>query len=74
VVSFTPWPLYPRLIAPGIHWIGAVLDAVVKRKIPSPRREPNPRTPIVQHVAQRYTKIYKLIKREQVMFFLYTIQ
>jgi hypothetical protein len=26
----------------------AVLDAVVKRKIPSPRRESNPRTPIVQ--------------------------
>jgi hypothetical protein len=26
----------------------AILDAVVKRKIPSPRRESNPRTPIVQ--------------------------
>jgi hypothetical protein len=25
----------------------AVLDAVVKRKIPSPRRESNPRTPII---------------------------
>jgi hypothetical protein len=33
----------------------AGLDAVVKRKIPSPRRESNPRTPIVQPVAQRYT-------------------
>jgi hypothetical protein len=33
----------------------AVLDAVVKRKIPSPRRESNPRTPIVQPIAQRYT-------------------
>jgi hypothetical protein len=33
----------------------AVLDAVVKRKIPSPRRESNPRTPLVQPVAQRYT-------------------
>jgi hypothetical protein len=33
----------------------AVLDAVVKRKIPSPRRESNPRTPIVQPVSQRYT-------------------
>jgi hypothetical protein len=31
----------------------AVLDAVVKRKIPS--RESNPGTPIVQPVAQRYT-------------------
>jgi hypothetical protein len=47
--------------APGTHWIGewvgprAVLDAVVKRKIPSPRRESNPRTPIVQSIAQRYT-------------------
>jgi len=33
--------------APGTHWIGgwvgprAFLDAVVKRKIPSPRRESN---------------------------------
>jgi hypothetical protein len=35
----------------------AVLDAVVKRKIPSSRRESNPRTPIVQPVAQRYTDI-----------------
>jgi hypothetical protein len=33
----------------------AVLDAVVKRKIPNPRRKSNPRTPIVQLVAQRYT-------------------
>jgi hypothetical protein len=51
----------PRERAPGTHWIGGlvgprdVLDAVVKRKIPSPRREPNTRTPIVQPVAQRYT-------------------
>jgi hypothetical protein len=33
----------------------AVLDAVMKKKIPSPRRKSNPRTPIVQPVAQRYT-------------------
>jgi hypothetical protein len=51
----------PRERAPGTHWIGgwvgsrAVLDAVVKRKIPSLRLESNPRTPIVQSVAQRYT-------------------
>jgi hypothetical protein len=51
----------PRERAHGTHWIGdwvgprAVLDAAVKRKIPSPRRESNPRTPIVQPVAQRYT-------------------
>jgi hypothetical protein len=38
-------------------WVStkAVLNAVVKRKIPSPRRESNPRTPIFQPVAQRYT-------------------
>jgi hypothetical protein len=35
----------------------AVLDAVVKRKIPSARRESNPRTPIVQPVAQRYLEV-----------------
>jgi hypothetical protein len=29
----------------------AVLDAVVKRKIPNPHRESNPRTPIVQPVS-----------------------
>jgi hypothetical protein len=46
---------------PGTHWIGgwvgprAILDAVIKREIPSPSRESNPRTPIVQPVAQRYT-------------------
>jgi hypothetical protein len=61
VVSFTPRPLYPMERALGAHWIGgwvdprAVLDTVVKRKIPRPRRESNPRTPIVQPVAQRYT-------------------
>jgi hypothetical protein len=32
-----------------------VLDAVVKRKIPSPRRESNSRTLIVQPIAQGYT-------------------
>jgi hypothetical protein len=61
VVSFTPRPLYLRERAPGIHWIGgwvgprAVLDAMVMRKDPSPRREWNPRTPIFQPAAQRYT-------------------
>jgi hypothetical protein len=46
----SPWyPLDRRLGGPQS------LDAVVKRKIPSPRRESNPRTPIVQAVAQRYT-------------------
>jgi hypothetical protein len=52
----------PAALPPGkaseTHWIGgcvgprAVLDAVVKRKIPSPRRESNPGTPIVQPIAQ----------------------
>jgi hypothetical protein len=56
-----PGCITPRERAPGTHWIGgwvgprAVLDAVVKTKIPSPRRESSPRTPIVQPVAQRYT-------------------
>jgi hypothetical protein len=51
----------PRERAPGTHWIGnwagsrASLDAMVKRKIHSPRRESNPRTPIVQPVAQGHT-------------------
>jgi hypothetical protein len=39
----------------------AVLDAVVKRTIPSPRRESNPRTPIVQPVAQRYISRVMLV-------------
>jgi hypothetical protein len=43
--------------APGTHWIGgwvgprAVLDTVVKRKIPTSRQESNPRTTIVQPMA-----------------------
>jgi len=51
---FTPWER-----AAGTVWIGgrvglrAVLDAVLKRKIPSPCWEWNPRTPIVQPIAQR---------------------
>jgi hypothetical protein len=53
--------LPPGERAPGIHWIGgwvgprAILDTVVKRKIPSHRQESNHRNPIVQPVAQRYT-------------------
>jgi hypothetical protein len=59
--SSRPGRFTPRERAPFTHWIGgwvgsrAVLDAVVKRKIPSPRRESNPRTLSVQPVAQRYT-------------------
>jgi hypothetical protein len=36
-----------------------VLNAVVKRKIPSPRRESNPITPIIKSVAQHYTDCKK---------------
>jgi hypothetical protein len=34
----------------------AILDVVVNRKITSPRRESNPRTLIVEPVAQSYTE------------------
>jgi hypothetical protein len=53
---FTPREKKPATQCIG-GWVGprAVLDTVVKRKIPSPYRESNPRTPIVQPVAQRYT-------------------
>jgi hypothetical protein len=56
-----PGRFTPRERAPDTHWIGgwegprAVLDTMVKRKIPSPRRESNRRTSIVQPLAQRYT-------------------
>jgi hypothetical protein len=55
-----PGRFAPREGAPGTHWIGrwvsprAVLDTVVKRKIPSPLRESNTRTSIVQPVTQLY--------------------
>jgi hypothetical protein len=51
----------PRERAPCTHWIGgwadprAILNAVVKRKIPSPHWEFNPRTPIAQPIVQCYT-------------------
>jgi hypothetical protein len=56
-----PGRFIPRERAPHTPWIGgwvgssAFLDAVVKRKIPSPCRESNPRTPITQPVVHRYT-------------------
>jgi hypothetical protein len=61
-----PAALPPRERTPGTHsiggWMGlrAGLDTVVKRKIPSPRQESNPRTPIVRPVAQRYTNMASL--------------
>jgi hypothetical protein len=51
----------PRERVPDTHWIGgwvgprAVLDTVVKRKIPSLRRKSNLRTPIIQPLAHFYT-------------------
>jgi hypothetical protein len=66
--------------APGTHWVGgwvgsrAFLDAVVKIKIPSPRRESNPRTLIVQPVARfrilldLKIKIYKTITSAVVLY------
>jgi hypothetical protein len=56
-----PGRFTPRERDAGTPWTGgwvgprAALDAVVKRKITSPRRQSNPRIPIVQPVAQRYT-------------------
>jgi hypothetical protein len=49
--SVTHRQLYPQKRATGTHWIGgsvgprAGLDAVMKRKIPSPCRHSNPRSP-----------------------------
>jgi hypothetical protein len=45
----------PKETAPGTHWVGgwvgsrAVLDVVVKRKIPSPHQESNSVQPIAPH-------------------------
>jgi hypothetical protein len=55
-----------RKRAPGTHWIGgwvgprAVLDTVVKRKIPSLHRESNPRTPIVRSLVAIPTELSRL--------------
>jgi hypothetical protein len=46
------YPLDRGLVDPR-----AILDAVVKRKIPSPWQESNPRIPIIQPVDQGYTNI-----------------
>jgi hypothetical protein len=60
VVSVTLRSLYSQGEAPGTHWIGgwvgprAILDAMMKRKFLSLRRESNPRTPIF-----KYSRCYK---------------
>jgi len=53
----------------------AILDAVVKRKIPSPRRESNPRTPIVQPVDLKKCnrQKFKQTIQEQLMNLLKTL-
>jgi hypothetical protein len=74
-----PAALPPRERAPGTHWIGgwvgprAILDAVVKRKIPSPRRESNLRTPIVQPVTQRYTDWAITVLKDQATSIYYSL-
>jgi hypothetical protein len=61
VVSFTPRPLYPqgkRLRYPLDMRLGGPQSRSGhdgEETIPSPRWESNPKTPIVQPVAQRYT-------------------
>jgi hypothetical protein len=56
----------PREKAPGTHWIGdwvgprAILDVVVKRKIPNPHQELNPRTPIIQPITINNYLLYLL--------------
>jgi hypothetical protein len=62
-----PVALPHRERAPGTHWIGAwvgprtVLDAVAYRKIPSSRRESNPRKPIFQTVPVIITILNSII-------------
>jgi hypothetical protein len=59
-----PGRFTPRERAPGTHWIGgwvgtrAILDVVVKKKIPSSHWESNPRTPIVQHTVSKIPALY----------------
>jgi hypothetical protein len=59
--------LSPKERAPGTHWIGgwmgpkAVLKAVVKKKIPSPRQESIPRTFFsVNNIGYEYTRLLDL--------------
>jgi hypothetical protein len=56
MISFTPWPLFPRERAPGTHllrgWVGlrASLNGMEERKIASPSRESNPGYPALNLV------------------------
>jgi hypothetical protein len=57
--------LPPRERVPSTHWIGdwvgprAVLDAVVKRKIPSPHQESNPDRPTRSSALYRLSYVEK---------------
>jgi hypothetical protein len=68
-----PGRFTPKKRAAGTHWIGgcvgsrADLDAVVKRKIPSPRRESNPGRPA------RSPALYRLSYHESQMLFSWQI-
>jgi hypothetical protein len=72
-----PGHFNPRERAPGTHWIGgwvgprAVLDAVVKRKIPRPYRESNLRTPIAHHCT--FVTCSKSVETWIVLLFLPTV-
>jgi hypothetical protein len=69
-----PRPLYSRERALLTNWIGgwvglrAVLDRVVKRKTPSPRRKSKPRTPLVQPIAQSYTDLATTIFMTSIIY------
>jgi hypothetical protein len=61
VVASSPGRFIPRETTTGTNWIGSWvglrdgLNAMKKRKIPSPSPESNADHPIVQPVASRYT-------------------
>jgi hypothetical protein len=62
VVSFTPRPLYPQGKSPWYpldRRLGGPQSrsGCSEEKNSQPRRESNPRTPIVQPVAQRYNSL-----------------
>jgi hypothetical protein len=55
VVSFTPWPLYPREKSPGTHWIGGWVDRRAGLRNSWPYWESNSDPLVVQPVSSRYT-------------------
>jgi hypothetical protein len=75
--ALRPGHFTPRERSPGTHWIGgwvsprAVLDAVMKRRIPSPSRESKPKSPLVQLVDQSLYVLSYHIKKAQRHLYLY---